>query len=156
MFDCSVFLESNEGQAEFCAGAVRRINGWYKPSDSVDEEEAVPELRDRQYDDSGSEGEEEIKDHCSEWESDAESYTSSASDNNGESMPGQSARRLQDYWWHECMEEACTEDENSLQSLSEPNDLTNTKYRVLDDFFDKFGGESTKTQGKEAALMGNE
>ena len=22
LFDCSVFLESNEGQAEFCAGAV--------------------------------------------------------------------------------------------------------------------------------------
>ena len=56
---------------------------------------------------------------------------------------------------HECTEEACTEDENSLQSLSEPNDLTNTKYGVLDDFFDKVGG-STKTQDKEAALMAHE
>ena len=37
LFDCSIFLESNEGQAEFCEGAVGRINGWYKPSDSVDE-----------------------------------------------------------------------------------------------------------------------
>ena len=37
-FDCSVFLESNEGQAEFCAGAVGQINGWYEPSDVVDEE----------------------------------------------------------------------------------------------------------------------
>ena len=89
--------------------------------------------------------------------SDAESYTSLASDDYyGESTPGQSARRLEDYWWHECKEEACTEDENSLQSLSEPNDLTNTKYRVLDDFFDKFGGGSTKTADKEAALMADE
>ena len=49
------------------------------------------------------------------------------------------------------MEEACTEDENSLPSLSDPNELTNTKYGVLDDFFDKFGGGSTKTQDKETA-----
>ena len=66
LFDCSVFLESNEGQAEFCAGAVGRINGWYEPSDSVDEEESVPELWNGQQDDSGSEGEEETKDHRSE------------------------------------------------------------------------------------------
>ena len=78
LFDCSVFLESNEGQAEFCvmmppfqpstsalsiAGAVGRINGWYEPSDSVDEEESVPKLWDGQQDDSGSEGDEETKDH---------------------------------------------------------------------------------------------
>ena len=62
LFDCSVFLESNEGQAEFCAGAVGRINGWYELSDLVDEEESVPELWDGQYDDSDSEGE-TIKDH---------------------------------------------------------------------------------------------
>ena len=62
LLDCSVFLESNEGQAEFCAGAVGRINGWYEPSDSVDEEESIPELWDGQHDDSSSEGE-EIKDH---------------------------------------------------------------------------------------------
>ena len=89
--------------------------------------------------------------------SDAESYTSSASDDNyGESTPGRSARRLEDYWWHECTDEASTEDENSLQGLSEPTDLTNTKYGVLDDFFDKFGGGSTKTEEKEAALMADE
>ena len=87
------------------------------------------------------------KDHRSEWVSDAESYTSSASDDYyGESTPGRSARRLEDYWWHECTDEASTEDENSLQGLSEPNDFTNTKYGVLDDFFDKFGAGSTKTR----------
>ena len=109
-----------------------------------------------QQDDSGCEEEEETKDHRSEWVSDAESYTSSASDDYRESMPGQSARRLEDYWWHECTDEASTEDENSLQGLSEPNDFTNTKYRVLDDFFDKFGGGSTKTEDKDAALMADE
>ena len=88
--------------------------------------------------------------------SDAESYTSLASDDYGESTLGRSARRLEDYWCHECTEEACMEDENSLQSLSEPNDLIHTKYGVLDDFFDKFGGESTKTQDEEAALMADE
>ena len=55
------FSWSNEGQAEFCAGAVGRINGWYEPSDSSDEEESVLELWDGQHDDSGSEGEEEIR-----------------------------------------------------------------------------------------------
>ena len=83
--------------------------------------------------------------------SDAESYTSSASDDYGESTLGWSARRLQDYWWHACTDEASTEDENSLQVLSKPTDFTNTKYGVLDDFFDKFGGGSTKTEDKEAA-----
>ena len=71
LFDCSVFLVSNEDQAEFCAGAVGRINGWYEPSDSVDVEESVPQLWDGPQDDSGSEGEEETKDHQSEWVSDA-------------------------------------------------------------------------------------
>ena len=37
-----------------------------------------------------------------------------------------------------------------------PNDLTNTNYGVLDDFFDKFGGGSTKTEDKKAALMADE
>ena len=73
-----------------------------------------------------------------------------------ESMPGQSASRLEDYLWHECLEEDCTEDENSLPSLFDPNELTDTKYGVLDDFFDKFGWEITKTQDKEAALMADE
>ena len=88
--------------------------------------------------------------------SDAESYTSLASDDYRQSTPGRSARQLEDYWWHECTDEASTEDENSLQGLSEPNDLNNTKYGVLDDFFDKFGGGSTKTEGKDAALMADE
>ena len=96
------------------------IRDRYEPSDSVDDEESVPELWDGQHDDSGSEGEEEIKDHQSEWESDAESFMSSASDNYGESMPGQSARRLEDYWWHECTEEACTEDGTAYRVSPNP------------------------------------
>ena len=51
-------------------------------------------LWDGQHDESGSVGEEEIKDHQSEQVSDAESYTSSASDDYGESTPG----RVQGDW----------------------------------------------------------
>ena len=70
------------------AQALFVINGWYEPSDSVDEEESVLELWVGQQEDSGSEGEEETKDHRSEWVSAAESYTSSASDDYGRGYTG--------------------------------------------------------------------
>ena len=54
------------------------------------------------------------------------------------------------------MNEDCLEDENSLPSLFDPNEKDDTTYGVLDDFFDQFGGGTSKTQEDNAALMADE
>ena len=54
------------------------------------------------------------------------------------------------------MDEDCSEDENSLPSLFDPNEKDDTTFGVLDDFFDKFGGSTSKTQEDNAALMDDE
>ena len=74
----------------------------------------------------------------------------------GGSMPSQRAGRPKDDYWHEAMDEDCSEDENSLPSLFDPNEKDDTTYGVLDDFFDKFSGGTSKTKEDNAALMADE
>ena len=70
-------------------------------------------------------------------------------------MPSLRAGRPKDEW-HEAMDEDWTEDEISLPSLFDPNEKDDTTSGVLDDFFDKFGGGTSKTQEDNAALMADE
>ena len=71
-------------------------------------------------------------------------------------MPSQRAGRPKDDYRHEAMDEDCSEDENSLPSLFDPNEEDDTTNGVLDDFFDMFGGGTSKTQEDNAALMADE
>ena len=70
-------------------------------------------------------------------------------------MPSLRAGRPKDDG-HEATDEFCSEDEISLPSLFDPNEKDDTTYRVLDDFFDKFGGGTSKTQEDNVALMADE
>ena len=70
-------------------------------------------------------------------------------------MPSLRAGRPKDEG-HEATDEDCSEDEISLPSLFDPNEKDDTTYGVLDDFFDKFGGGTSKTQEDNAALMADE
>ena len=70
-------------------------------------------------------------------------------------MPSLRAGRPKDEV-HEAMDEDCSEGENSLPSLFDPNEKDDTTYGVLDDFFDKFGGGTSKTQEDNVALMADE
>ena len=70
-------------------------------------------------------------------------------------MPSLRAGRSKDEG-HEATDEDCSEDEISLLSLFDPNEKDDTTYGVLDDFFDKFGGSTRKTQEDNTALMADE
>ena len=71
-------------------------------------------------------------------------------------MPRRTAGQPKDDYWHEATDEDCLDDENSLPSLFDTNEKDDTTYGMLDNFFDKFGGETSKTQEDHAALMANE